>query len=136
MNLESTFNIVAKTQQGLEPLLAAELEALGATNIEQHKRAVSFDGDKALLYKANLCLRTALRIIVPIHKFEAVNEQELYNGVQEVNWEKYMDVNGTLAVEASTNSDLFNHTQYVSLKTKDAIVDILSFVTYDNPSFK
>lgn len=123
MNLNTTFNIVAKTQQGLEPLLAKELEILGASNIEQHKRAVSFDGDKALLYKANLYLRTALRILIPIHRFEAVNEQELYNGVKEVNWEQYMDVDGTLAIEASTNSDLFNHTQYISQKTKDAIVD-------------
>ncbi len=120
---DKTFNMVAKTQQGLEPLLAKELEQLGATNIEQHKRAVSFDGDLRLLYKANLCLRTALRILIPIHRFEAVNDRELYNGVQEVNWENYMDVDGTLAIEASTNSDLFNHTQYVSLKTKDAIVD-------------
>lgn len=123
MTGQPIFNIVAKTQQGLEPLLAAELEQLGAANIEQHKRAVSFDGDKALLYKANLCLRTALRILIPIHRFEAVNDQELYDGVQQVNWEQYMDVNGTLAIEASTNSDLFNHTQYISQKTKDAIVD-------------
>jgi len=120
---KTIFNMVAKTQQGLEPLLAKELEQLGATNIEQHKRAVSFDGDKALLYKANLCLRTALRILIPIHRFEAVNDRELYDGVKEVNWEQYMDVNGTLAIEASTNSDLFNHTQYISQKTKDAIVD-------------
>lgn len=120
---QTIFNIVAKTQQGLEPLLAAELEKLGAKNIEQHKRAVSFDGDRELLYKANLCLRTALRILIPIHRFEAANEQELYNGIQEVNWEQYLDVNGTLAIEASTNSDFFNHTQYISQKTKDAIVD-------------
>jgi putative N6-adenine-specific DNA methylase len=120
---QTIFNIVVKTQQGLEPLLAAELEQLGATNIEQHKRAVSFDGDRELLYKANLCLRTALRILIPIHRFEATNDQQLYEGVQEVNWEQYMDVNGTLAIEASTNSDLFNHTQYISQKTKDAIVD-------------
>lgn len=117
------FNMVVKTQQGLEPLLAAELELLGATNIEQHKRAVSFDGDKALMYKANLCLRTALRILIPIHKFEAVNEQELYDGIQQIDWETYLDVNGTLAIEASANSHLFNHTQYLAQKTKDAIVD-------------
>ncbi|MCU0442766.1 MAG: THUMP domain-containing protein [Bacteroidia bacterium] len=123
MKSTPTLNMVAKTQQGLEPLLAKELEQLGATQIEQHKRAVSFIGDKALLYKANLCLRTALRILVPIHKFEAVNEQELYNGIQQLNWEDYMDVNGTLAIEASANSHLFNHTQYLAQKTKDAIVD-------------
>jgi putative N6-adenine-specific DNA methylase len=121
--LNATFNIVAKTQQGLEPLLAKELLQLGATQIEEHKRAVSFTGDMALVYKANLHLRTALRILIPIHKFEAVNEQELYNGIQQINWEQYLDVNGTLAIDASANSHLFNHTQYLAQKTKDAIVD-------------
>jgi len=121
--LPEIFNIVVKTQGGLEPLLAEELRILGATNIEEHKRAVSFDGDKALLYKSNLCLRTALRILVPIRKFSALNEQELYDGVKQINWSEYMDVDGTLAVEGSANSELFNHTKYIALKTKDAIVD-------------
>ena len=79
--------MVAKTQQGLEPLLAEEIKNLGATNIEEHKRAVSFDGNKEILYKANLHLRTALRILIPIKKFSALNEQQLYDGVKEINWE-------------------------------------------------
>ena len=121
--LADTFNMVAKTQQGLEPLLAEEIKNLGATNIEEHKRAVSFDGNKEILYKANLHLRTALRILIPIKKFSALNEQQLYDGVKEINWENYMRVNDTLAIEGSANSDFFNHTKYISLKSKDAIVD-------------
>ena len=117
------FNIVAKTQQGLEPILAEELVKLGATNIELHKRAVSFYGDNLVLYKANLHARTALRILVPIKKFSANDEQQLYDEVKKINWDEYMDANDTLSVEASSNSDFFNHTKYIALKTKDAIVD-------------
>ncbi len=119
----NTFNIVVKTQQGLEPLLANEIEKLGATNIELHKRAVSFWGNSSVLYKTNLHARTALRVLVPIKKFTATNEQELYDEVKKINWEEYMDANDTLSVEASSNSDFFNHTKYIALKTKDAIVD-------------
>lgn len=117
------FNIVAKTQQGLEPILADELAKLGATNIELHKRAVSFYGDNLVLYKANLHARTALRILVPIKKFSAINEQQLYDEVKKIKWDEFMDANDTLSVEASSNSDFFNHTKYIALKTKDAIVD-------------
>lgn len=134
MNLPPEFTIVATTQQGLEPLLAIEIEQLGGTQIEQHKRSVSFTGDLKLLYQANLCLRTALRLLVPIFKFEAVNERELYAAIQEINWSEYMDVNDTLAIDSTANSDLFRHTQFLSQKTKDAIVDQFRDKTGVRPS--
>lgn len=115
--------MVAKTQYGLEPVLAKELRDLGATEVEEHNRAVSFMGDKAIMYKANLCLRTALKVLVPIAKFDAYNETDLYNEIKNIKWDEYIDKDGTLAVYASLKSQLFNHSQYVSLKTKDAIVD-------------
>jgi hypothetical protein len=71
-----------------------------------------------------LYARTALRILVPIKKFSASNEQQLYDEVKKINWDEYMDANDTLSVEASSNSDFFNHTKYIALKTKDAIVDL------------
>ena len=115
--------MVAKTQQGLEPLLAAELRDIGAHNIEEHNRAVSFEGDKETMYKANLYLRTALKILVPIAKFKAKGDQELYEEVRRIDWEQYMDVDGTLAVDSVVRSDFFSENQFVNLKTKDAIVD-------------
>lgn len=115
--------MVAKTQFGLEEVLAAELTALGATSVETHNRAVSFSGDKALMYKANLHVRTALKILVPVEKFKARDERDLYEEVRRIDWTKYMDVDGTLAIDGILNSEYFNHSQYIALKCKDAIVD-------------
>jgi putative N6-adenine-specific DNA methylase len=121
--LDTNFSMIAKTIFGLEETLAAELLRLGAQNIEIHNRAVSFTGDKGFMYKANLCLRTALRILVPVETFTVSNEQSLYDAVQSINWEEYMDVSDTLAIDTVLNSDLFTHSQYISQKAKDAIVD-------------
>ncbi len=123
MKTDSLFTITAKTQQGLEPLLANELQKIGATQISIHNRAVSYKGDKTVLYKSNLWLRTALRILVPVAKFKVTNERELYEEVRRIDWTNYLDVDGTLAIDGIVKSDFFNHSQYVALKTKDAIVD-------------
>ncbi len=117
------FRMVAQTMFGLEEVLQQELLALGATSIELHNRAVGFMGDLALLYKANLCLRTALRVLIPIHSFEVRNEQDLYDKIRAMAWEEYMHVDNTLAINCSLNSDLFRHSQFLEQKTKDAIVD-------------
>lgn len=120
---QQPINMVATTQQYLEPLLVKELEQLGATQVEKHNRAVSFSGDLRVLYRANLCSRIALRILVPIVKFTARNERDLYEEIRRISWEQYLDVDGTLAVHTSLSTNLFNHSQFVSQKTKDAIVD-------------
>jgi putative N6-adenine-specific DNA methylase len=120
---EQTMKMVAKTQFGLEEVLAEELRKLGATNVEEHNRAVSFEGDKRVMYKVNLYVRTALKILIPLVKFKAINERDLYEEVRRIEWDKYLDVDGTLAIHSSVKSDFFNHSQYISQKTKDAIVD-------------
>jgi putative N6-adenine-specific DNA methylase len=117
------FTMVAKTQYGLENVLAEELTALGAKQVEPHTRAVSFEGDLKLLYKANLYPRTAMKILTPILKFKAINEREFYEEVRRFDWDQFLSVDGTLAVNAAVKSDFFNHTQYIAQKTKDAIVD-------------
>ncbi|MCB0570313.1 MAG: class I SAM-dependent RNA methyltransferase [Phaeodactylibacter sp.] len=115
--------LIAKTMAGLEGVLAEELRQLGALQIEPLIRAVAFEGDKRLLYRANLELRTALRVLLPIRSFRVRNEAGLYNMIREVDWPKYMGVDDTLAVDAATHSPYFKHSKYVALKTKDAIVD-------------
>ena len=114
---------IAKTFQGLEQVLAEELKNLDAQNIQILNRAVSFSGDKRLMYRANLELRTALRIIQPIRQFKVRNELNLYKRIREIDWSQFMTVKQTLAVNAVTNSNYFKHSKYVALKTKDAIVD-------------
>jgi len=117
------FRMTAQTMYGLEDLLVAELEALGAVDVEKHNRAVVFQGDEACMYRANLCLRTALRILVPIKSFQVEHEEDLYYGIKRIRWETYMDVDDTLSVHCTLHSERFNHSQFLALKAKDAIVD-------------
>jgi len=131
---ETDFKMIAKTIFGLEEVLMDELQRLGAKDIEQHNRAVSFSGDKGFMYKANICLRTALRVLVPIHTFTIQDEKSLYDRIQSVNWEDYMDVTDTLAIDTVLNSELFTHSQYISQKAKDAIVDQFRAKHNERPS--
>lgn len=117
------YGFTAKTLSGLEPALAAELTSLGASRVRELKRAVAFDGDMRLLYRANYELRSALRILIPIHSFPAYNERNLYEGIRETDWSEFMSVDDTLAVDAVTQGEVFRHSQYAGLLTKDAIVD-------------
>lgn len=121
MNQE--FELIAKTFQGLEEILAQELTELGASNIEIGRRMVSFTGDKAMMYKANFCLRTAIRILKPIKHFTANNADEVYEAVKSIAWEEYLDNMGSFAVDAVVFSNEFRHSKFVAYKVKDAIVD-------------
>lgn len=115
--------MVATTLFGLEEVLAAELKTIGAEEIEILNRAVKYRGDKAMLYKSNLYLRTALKILKPFTQFTITDEKGLYNKISRINWEKFMSVDGTFAIEATVTGEYFTHSQYVALKSKDAIVD-------------
>ena len=115
--------MLAKTFFGFEEILAQELRELGAQDVQKGVRSVSFEGDKGFMYKANLCLRTALKILKPLFSFRIRNEKEYYQKLYEANWEHYFSVNQTFAVSATLQTDIFNHSQYVALKAKDAIVD-------------
>jgi len=115
--------MIAKTLYGLEDLLAKELQELGASAIEKGIRNVSFEGDTGFMYKANLCCRTAIKILKPIDYFNVFTEDDIYKKVYDIPWENYMTSDGSLAVNATVFSEVFTHSQYIALKTKDAIVD-------------
>ena len=117
------FYMLAKTMFGLEEILANELKDLGAQNVKIQNRAVSFKGDTGFMYKANLNLRTCLRVLKPIATFQAHNEKELYNNILKIDWEKYLDLKNTFATDATTNSEVFTHSKYASLLVKDGIAD-------------
>jgi len=119
----SNFEMIAKTYHGLEDVLAKELLQLGAQEIKTLRRAVKFKGDLGFMYKANFSLRTAVRIIKPIKNFKVRNEDELYRELRNIDWEQYMTIDDKFAVDSFVNSPHFNHSLYVALKTKDAIVD-------------
>ena len=120
---DPNFYMLAKTMHGLEEVLANELKDLGAQSIKIQKRAVSFKGDNGFMYKANLNLRTCLRILKPIKTFQAKDEKELYENILKMNWSRYLDVNKTFATHATTTSEVFSHSKYASLLVKDGIAD-------------
>ena len=117
------FEMVAKTFQGLEDVLADELRALGAIDVEPGRRMVSFKGDLAMLYRANMCCRTALRILKPIYKFTASDPDELYSMIKEYDWTSVLSLSKTFAIDTVANSDEFTHSHYVTYRVKDGIVD-------------
>lgn len=115
--------MVAKTFQGLEEVLRDELIDLGAENVEIGLRMVTFEGDNELMYRANLCCRTALRILKPIVKFTADSTDELYDKVRDLDWEQFMTVDSTFAIDSTVNSAEFTHSKFVTYRVKDGIAD-------------
>lgn len=121
--MDQKFEMVAKTFQGLEDVLADELRSLGADNVTAGNRMVSFEGDLEIMYKANLCCRTALRILKPIYKFIATDTDSLYEMAKEFDWEQVLTLNKTFSIDSVVNSDEFTHSRFVTYRIKDAIVD-------------
>ncbi len=117
------FKMVAKTMVSLEEVLADELREMGAENVAVLNRAVEFEGDMRLLYRANYSCRTALAILKPFAEFDANDDQELYDQVYKIRWEKILDCDCTFMIDSTTSGEVFTHSYYAALKTKDAIVD-------------
>jgi len=130
MSEKNSFRMVAKTFKGLEPVLAQELTELGADEVQIERRAVSFSGDKALMYRANLCLRSALRVLVPIRserlkvKGERLKPEDwLYEVAKSIDWSRYMSAETSFAIDATVYSETFRNSRFVTYRVKDAIVD-------------
>lgn len=132
--METNFKMLAKTFFGFEEILAGELRQLGAQKIQIGTRAVSFYGDKGFMYKANLSLRTALKILKPIHVFKVFDESSLYKNIKVIDWSKYIHENQSFVIDVTLYSDAFNNSQFVALKAKDAIVDLFREQTGKRPN--
>lgn len=128
--------MLAKTFKGLEEVLAGELVELGANHIQIERRAVSFTGDKRLLYTANLYLRTASRVLVPIAAFRANDADAVYAQAKQVDWSRYMTPQTTFSIDSTVYSDSFRHSQYVTYRVKDAIADYWMEHTQKRPNVK
>ena len=134
--MDKNFEIIAKTLFGMESLLANELTTLGAQKVRIGNRMVSFYGDKGFIYKSNLSLRTAIRILKPILKFNASNEFELYDAISSIDWTNIIPLNKSFRVDSVIYGKIFNNSLYVSQKVKDSIVDKIKFDTGTRPSVK
>ena len=133
---EGHFKMVAKTLYGLEDVLAEELTAIGADDVETGRRMVSFTGDKSMLYKANFYCRTALRILKPVSEFKANDADAVYQEVKKIEWDKYLSPEKTFAIDAVVYSESFNHSKFVAYRTKDAIADYFNDKYEKRPSVR
>lgn len=136
MSEQQNIQMIAKTFKGLEEVLAQELIALGANDIQIERRAVRFSGDKAVLYRANLCLRTASRVLVPIASFKAKDADTIYTQAREIDWSRYMTADTTFAIDATVYSDLMRNSRYVTYRLKDAIADYWTAKENKRPSVR
>lgn len=109
--------------RGIEPVLAGELRALGAADVRAGRGGVHFAGDRALLYQANLWLRTAVRVLQPVLEAKVTSPDELYQAVRGVDWSRYLTPEHTLAVDCNVRDSHITHSKYAALRTKDAICD-------------
>ena len=126
--------LIIKTMEGLEEVLAKELEELHLLDIRPVRRAVECEANLSQLYKCNYLLRTALRVLLPIAEFECNNEDELYEAASKLTWKEYIRPKQTFAIDATVSGEVFKHSQYVIYKVKDAIVDQLKEVFDSRPS--
>ena len=134
--MAGNFKMMAKTLYGFEPLLAKELRNLGAGRVEEGVRNVTFEGDTGFMYKANLCLRTALKVYKPLKTFKVFNEKDLYDNVYDLDWADCFDYEKTFAIDTTLTSNVFNNSMFVSLRAKDAIVDKFRATVRQRPNVK
>lgn len=128
------FELIAKTFMGLEQVLAQELTQLGANNIQIGRRMVSFTGNKELMYRANFQLHTAIRILKPIAKFNAKSADDVYDEIQKIDWNQYIEEGKTFSVDSVVYSEEFRNSRFVTYKVKDAIVDQFRSKTGKRPN--
>ncbi|MBA4067907.1 MAG: RNA methyltransferase [Isosphaera sp.] len=113
----------ATCARGLEAVLAAELTKLGAAAVEPGRGGVAFRGDAALVYRANLWLRTAVRVLRPVLEADVRSPDELYDAVRTVDWSEYLSPSHTLAVDCNVRDSAITHSQYAARRVKDAVCD-------------
>jgi len=115
--------IVIKTLPGLEKVLAREVRQIGGREIMEIRRGIICKGDLGFVYKCNLWLRTAVRVLIQLDRFQVRDENHLYKMIKKIAWEDYFAVNQTIAVDATVFSDRFRNSLFIAQKTKDAVVD-------------
>jgi 23S rRNA (guanine2445-N2)-methyltransferase / 23S rRNA (guanine2069-N7)-methyltransferase len=126
--------LTARTLDGLEWLLAAELEAAGGTELRVGRRTVEFSGSTETLYRAVLESRTAIRVLEPLGRFAVDSPESLYGAVASIDWPAQLKPTQTLRVDAVVHDSFVSHSLYAAQVVKDAVVDRLRAATGRRPN--
>lgn len=118
-----TLPLFATCPRGVEPLLAAELVTLGATEIKERTGGVACSSELLTAYRACLWSRLASRVLMPLSTFPLTGVDALYEAALAVDWPELFDIRSSFAIEVAGHSPNVTHTHYAGLKVKDAIAD-------------
>lgn len=108
---------------GLEVVLHEEIKALRFAKVERQVGGVYFEGDERDAMRANLELRTAVRVLRRVARFSATQSDELYEGAAAVDWKSFLAPGATLLVAAQTRLSELDHSHFIEQRIKDAICD-------------
>ena len=112
----------------------AEVKALRVAKVERQVGGVYFEGSWEDAWLANRELRTAVRVLLRLARFQAGDEVALYEGARAIDWGRYVRPEGTLIVDAQSKESMLEHTRFVEQRVKDAIVDGFRERTGTRPS--
>ena len=125
--------LFATCPKGLETLLLDELQGLGATDVKSTVAGVYFFGDLEVAYRVCLWSRLANRVLLPLASFSSESAEQLYQGVQQVDWLEHLRSTGSLLVNFTGTNRAIKNTHFGALKVKDAIVDQVRARTGQRP---
>ena len=126
--------LFATCAPGVEPVLHAEARGLRLARLERQVGGVRFEGTRRDVWRANLCLRSAVRVLQRLARFEAADEDALYEGVAAIDWSRWLASDGKLWVDAQTRDSNLSHSRFLAQRVKDAVVDRLRGVAGERPT--
>ncbi|QPG62933.1 bifunctional 23S rRNA (guanine(2069)-N(7))-methyltransferase RlmK/23S rRNA (guanine(2445)-N(2))-methyltransferase RlmL [Pseudomonas sp. BIGb0427] len=132
--MSDRFELYLTCPKGLEGLLAEEARGLGLEEVREHTSAIRGTADMETAYRLCLWSRLGNRVLLVLKRFNMKNADDLYDGVNEVEWQDHLEASGSLAVEFSGHGSGIDNTHFGALKVKDAIVDKLRTSSGERPS--
>ena len=124
----------APCPRGLEPVLAHELNTLGASQVTPTEGGVAFAGDFSIMMKANLHSRTASRFLWRLGQGRCRNEADLYKLAAGVDWPLLFAVENTIKVKVDAIRSPLTNLAFAALKIKDAVCDVFRDKLGERPS--
>ena len=136
MDTANKFEFFVTCGQGLEGFVAQELKALGVRKVRPLVNGVAFFGSLEQGLRTCLWSRTASRVLLILDRITAADSDGLYEGIRSIPWEQHLPVTGSFSIDARGTNDNLRNSQFIAMRTKDAIVDRLLEANSVRPDVK
>ncbi|AUM11487.1 bifunctional 23S rRNA (guanine(2069)-N(7))-methyltransferase RlmK/23S rRNA (guanine(2445)-N(2))-methyltransferase RlmL [Ketobacter alkanivorans] len=119
---------------GLENFLLQEIQSIAGDSYQLVRGAVEGPVELKSLYDFCLWSRVASRILLPIAEFTYKNEDDFYHNLRQVHWQSHFSLNESVAISTSKDASVKVNTQYLTYRTKDAVMDYFRHFQGDRPN--